>query len=324
VQVQGLSGVVAVAAGEQHSLALRGDGAVFAWGLGVALGNGSTTSSSVPVSVSGLGQGVVDLRAGGRHSAALKTDGATLGRLWDWGLNSAGQLGDGTTSNRLAPVAGLAGLSVAVAGFNQGHALDPEGKAWGWGGLVGDGDYHTRPAPVRLSAAAALLAVSDGSAHDLAVGPEGHAWSWGTTTAALGDGQPARYAPAMLDSPVLADGAWALQDADADGLPNWVELRLETDPLDADTNDDGLSDGAAWRSGRSPTADDMDGDGLGNGRERLLGTDPFRADTDGDGVLDGADAFPLDPTRWDGSPQPGDSTPPAVTLTEPAQAVLLP
>lgn len=55
-----------------------------------------------------------------------------------------------------------------------------------------------------------------------------------------------------------------------------------------------------------------------------MGTDPFNPDTDGDTVNDGTDAFPLDPTRSTApSPDPEDTTPPTITLTEPTSATLV-
>ena len=89
-----------------------------------------------------------------------------------------------------------------------------------------------------------------------------------------------------------------------------------------DTNGDGLSDNTNRALGLDPYNMDLDGDGLSNAAELALGTNPFVADTDGDGVADGADAFPLDPTRWNPLPgTPGDITPPVITLTKPADAV---
>lgn len=103
VQVSGLTGVVAVAGGSGHSLAMKSDGTAWAWGVNVegALGNGSNTSSKVPVQVSGL-TGVVAIAAGGAalHSLAMKSDGT----VWAWGLNSYGQLGNGTNTNSNVPV----------------------------------------------------------------------------------------------------------------------------------------------------------------------------------------------------------------------------
>src|SRR6185295_8238983 len=95
VQVSGLgagSGVVAIAAGSAYSLALKSDGTVLAWGSNSTgqLGDGTTTSRSTPVQVSGLGSGsgVVSIAASsggllGSHSLALKSDGSVLA----WGFN---------------------------------------------------------------------------------------------------------------------------------------------------------------------------------------------------------------------------------------------
>ena len=136
--------------------------------------------------------------------------------------------------------------------------------------------------------------------------------SWGGGGASLGNGL------------VLGSYGGGNDDPDGDGLTTAVERGLGTDPYTADTNGDGIPDGVAVRSGISATNPDMDGDGVVNAVEIQRGTDPFRADTDGDGVLDGADCFPLDPLRWQCPPPvPGDATPPAITLTEPASAVLV-
>ena len=113
-------------------------------------------------------------------------------------------------------------------------------------------------------------------------------------------------------------------DPDGDGLSTATEWMLGTDPWNPDTNGDGIRDGDAVGSGRSPTSPDMDADGVFNATEIANGTDPFNADTDGDGVGDGTDCFPLDPTRTSCPPPvPGDTTPPVITLTEPTNATLI-
>jgi hypothetical protein len=127
------------------------------------------------------------------------------------------------------------------------------------------------------------------------------------------------------DGWALFDAAmtWATAgDADGDGLSTFQEGLWGTNPEDADTNDDGISDGLHPVFGSSPTSLDVDGDGLTNAQELQGGTDPFRADTDGDGVLDGVDAFPLDPTRSQ-MPDPTPGVPPLITLQEPTNAQLL-
>ena len=92
VQVANLSDVTAIAASvmDDHYLAIKSDGTLWAWGnnSGGQLGNGSTTSSSVPVQVSNL-SGVTAIAAGGGFSLAATSDG----RTWAWGSSLDGALG---------------------------------------------------------------------------------------------------------------------------------------------------------------------------------------------------------------------------------------
>ena len=103
VQVPGLSGVItwARAAAAHHSLAVKGDGTLWAWGYNEngQLGDGTTTRRPSPVQV-GASPGVVAASAGNYHTLALKGDGT----VWAWGFNGYGQVGDGTTTERHTPV----------------------------------------------------------------------------------------------------------------------------------------------------------------------------------------------------------------------------
>jgi alpha-tubulin suppressor-like RCC1 family protein len=76
-----------------HTLAVKGDGTVRAWGPGTLgqLGDGLGSNSLVPVQTSNL-YWVLEVSAGGSHSLALKGDGT----VWAWGPNGQGQIGDGT------------------------------------------------------------------------------------------------------------------------------------------------------------------------------------------------------------------------------------
>lgn len=129
----------------------------------------------------------------------------------------------------------------------------------------------------------------------------------------------------------LTDVGWDLFDAavrwcgatdtDNDGLSNYEEFRAGTDPLNWDTNGDGVPDGSQAGTAQGATNLDMDGDGVQNSVELQEGTDPFNRDTDGDGVGDGTDCSPLDPARSTcPSSNPNDRTPPVITLQEPTSA----
>jgi hypothetical protein len=90
------------------------------------------------------------------------------------------------------------------------------------------------------------------------------------------------------------------RDTDGDGLGDFIEVRrVHTDPRRPDTDRDGLGDADEVRvRGTGPLASDTDGDGMLDGQEvERVGTDPRRADSDADGADDGADAFPLDPSE---------------------------
>jgi alpha-tubulin suppressor-like RCC1 family protein len=120
VAVTGLSEATAVAAGEQHSLALKSSGSVSAWGGNEegALGDGTFEESDIPVAVLSLTEATA-VAAGGKSSMAL----AAGGKVMAWGANYYGQLGDNTTRERARPVmtCGLAGAGgIATRG---GHSL---------------------------------------------------------------------------------------------------------------------------------------------------------------------------------------------------------
>src|SRR5207244_3867957 len=90
---------MARANGGSHTLVLKSDGTVLAWGLNDSgqIGDGTTTPRLTPVQVRGLGgvgflSGVVAIAAGNTSSLALKSDGTVVA----WGDNSTGSLGDGT------------------------------------------------------------------------------------------------------------------------------------------------------------------------------------------------------------------------------------
>jgi alpha-tubulin suppressor-like RCC1 family protein len=100
VQVSDLSNITMIAAGESHSLALKDDGTVWAWGANWdgQLGDGTYTSRSTPLQIMGLSD-ITSIVAGDNHSLAIKNDGT----VWAWGANPKGQIGDGTISGQTSP-----------------------------------------------------------------------------------------------------------------------------------------------------------------------------------------------------------------------------
>ncbi|MCF6094513.1 fibronectin type III domain-containing protein [Microaerobacter geothermalis] len=184
-----------ISAGNGHSLALKSDETVWAWGLNDVgqLGDGTTTNRTTPVQVSGLTD-VVAVAKGAGHSLALKSDRT----VWAWGLNNLGQLGDGTTMNRISPVQVLGVTDiVAIAAWN-GHslALKSDGTVWAWGrnnlGQLGDGTTSNRISPVQVQGLTDVVDIAAGYDHSLALKSDGTVWAWGYNGyGQLGDGTTA-------------------------------------------------------------------------------------------------------------------------------------
>ncbi|WP_375759488.1 Ig-like domain-containing protein [Corallococcus exercitus] len=181
-----------LAAGDHHTLALKQDGTVWAWGSNVSgqLGDGAATSRLTPVQVPGLAS-VAALTAGGAHTLALKQDGT----VWAWGSNGSGQLGDGTTTNRLTPVQvqGLTGVAALSAGAYHTLALKQDGTVWAWGsngyGQLGNGTTADQPTPVQVPGLTGVVAVAVGHSHAQVLKSDGTAWAWGANHwGQLGDG----------------------------------------------------------------------------------------------------------------------------------------
>jgi len=195
-----------LAAGGTHSLALRADGTVWAWGWNDQgqLGDGTDTDRHTPVRVRGLTD-VVAVAAGRAHSLALRADGT----VWAWGSNEDGELGDGTDTDRHTPVK-VPGLSdvVAVAARDwHSLALRADGTVWAWGnnrfGQLGDGTDTDRHTPVKVPGLTDVVAVAAGEYHSLALRADGTVWAWGRNGyGQLGDGTTThRHTPVKVQLP---------------------------------------------------------------------------------------------------------------------------
>ncbi len=177
-----------LAGGSRHSLALRDDGTVWAWGNNQygQLGNGSTESSLEPVEVGGL-NGIVAIAAGADFSVALDEFGA----VWVWGDNSAGQVAGSTAGYETRPVrvTRLEGVTAIAAGDQFVVAKREDGTVWTWGGFEKDGPKRlaSRPAPGPLLVGSGrdgravltdVVDVAAGGERALALRADGSVWSW--------------------------------------------------------------------------------------------------------------------------------------------------
>jgi alpha-tubulin suppressor-like RCC1 family protein len=186
VQIHGLPpGIVQVAAGHSHGVALAADGSVWTWGtnfkgeLGYPTPGGD--SSPTPHQVPGL-SGVTQVAAGEDFTVALRSGG----EVWTWGRNDLGQLGDGTRTHRTTPARNLTGYGITQVSAGRYFALARRpGSVWAWGdnsgGALGNGSTVAASAtPVlvdrRTQNATQVVA---GFEHAFAVDPDGSLWAWG-------------------------------------------------------------------------------------------------------------------------------------------------
>jgi alpha-tubulin suppressor-like RCC1 family protein len=180
--------VTALRGGGSSTLALTSAGKVLAWGRNGdgELGNGSTTGSPDPVRVK-IPKGVtVTAIAVGFCSALALTKS---GRVLAWGLNNAGQLGDGTTKERHVPgyvkLPAHTKITSIAAGDRAGYAVTSTGRLLAWGinqtGGLGDGTTKRRlkPVQVHLPKGVKVVAATAGTEHALALTTSGRVLAWG-------------------------------------------------------------------------------------------------------------------------------------------------
>jgi alpha-tubulin suppressor-like RCC1 family protein len=201
VTVGGLSGVLGLSAAAHHTCALLGDSSARCWGSNESgqLGDGTTMLRASPVRVEGL-DNVVELALGGapgsaaRHSCARLRDGTAR----CWGHNQFGQLGDGSTTNRLSPVAvsSLNGAVEIVGGGLHNCARRTDGTVRCWGrndrGQLGDGSTTDRPVPTPVAGLNGVVGIAAGASHTCALLTSGRVRCWGDNRSGqLGNGTAA-------------------------------------------------------------------------------------------------------------------------------------
>jgi uncharacterized repeat protein (TIGR02543 family) len=210
-----------VAAGIGHSLAVTTTGQVYAWGSNLygQLGDGTTANKSTPtlISFNGLnnlndGETMRDVVAGGEYSHAVTTNG----RVYSWGSNNRGQLGDGTSgtsqnqniANKSTPTLisfdGPNGLNDGETiknvdiGALHSVAVTTTGRAFGWGAnsfnQLGDGTTVNKSSPTLISftgleGGETIRNVYLGNGHSLVVTTNNRLYAWGLNNSGqLGDG----------------------------------------------------------------------------------------------------------------------------------------
>lgn len=201
--------ILKVYAGDSYSAALDSDGKVYTWGYNAygQLGNGITfTDSNVPVAVidgdiNFTSKEITSLALGSTHVIALDSDG----KVYSWGDNISGQLGNGTTTDSNIPVAVnmsgvLAGKTIIAVSAGSSHAiaLSSEGKVYTWGlndnGQLGNGNIVNSNVPVEVDMTGVLngktiIDIGAGYSHSIALASDGAVYTWGNNdNGQLGNG----------------------------------------------------------------------------------------------------------------------------------------
>ncbi|ADB31791.1 regulator of chromosome condensation RCC1 [Kribbella flavida DSM 17836] len=235
-----LVGVVALAAGEQHSLALLNDGRVLAWGANDdgQLGTGTRAASVVPLPVRapdntpGALTGVVDIAADSNTSVALRKDGTVV----VWGRANSGQRGNAdTTANPTTPsvvlnpsgTGPLTGVrAISVDGGSE-LALTDRGTVLGWGdntfGQLGTSAPPVAKLPVAITGQGKVplgnvRAIAIGGQHSVALLGDGRVMTWGRNDVnQLGDGTGVKRnfpAPVLIGPGQPLTGATEISSAE--------------------------------------------------------------------------------------------------------------
>ena len=213
--VGGFTDWIQASASTFHSLGVRSNGSLWAWGYGGyygRLGDNTITNKSSPVSVVGGFTDWIQASAGPSHSLGLRANGT----LWAWGNNGQGRLGDNTTANRSSPVSVVGGFTdwvQAGAGGYHSLGLRSNGTLWAWGnnfnGELGNNTTINRSSPVSVVGGFAdWVQASAGGGHSIGVRANGTLWAWGNN----GSGRLGDNTIANRSSPVSVVG----------GFTDWV------------------------------------------------------------------------------------------------------
>jgi alpha-tubulin suppressor-like RCC1 family protein len=197
------NGVTAVSCGASHSAFIKSDGSLWAMGFNHTggLGDGTTNDQYLPEKI--LSSGVTSVSCGWFHT--LYTVRTVTGvfphqtfttTLYGMGYNADGELGDGTTNNRVLPVPIYSTNTsfgvTAACGADHTVFTKPDGTMWGMGGnqsgQLGDGTTVNKTTPEVLVNTSIVNGLAAGDARSFFIQADGSLWGAGDNQGALGDG----------------------------------------------------------------------------------------------------------------------------------------
>lgn len=231
-----------ISAGGNMTLAVRTNGTAWGWGCNDygRLGVGTLGTYSSPVSVIGGFTDWCQVSASHgtfqSHSLGVRTNGTA----WAWGLNSSGQLGDGTTVSKRSPVSVIGGFTdwcQVAAGVVHSAGVRSNGSLWTWGagtsGGLGDCTVAAKSSPVSVVGGFTdWCKVCAASSNTIAIRTNGTIWGWGSNNC----GQLGNNSNTSTSSPVSVVGGFTDWCAVSMGTRNTVAIR---------------TNGSAWAWGRN-------------------------------------------------------------------------
>jgi alpha-tubulin suppressor-like RCC1 family protein len=210
--IPNMSNVKLISCSITNCYAIKEDGSIWAWGKNEngSLGDGSNEMRYVPVLLQGFPINIVAIVSSCAHTLALDDQG----KVWAWGCNRNGQLGNGLTSDSYTPVQVPIDQVIAIdCGSSSSYALKEDGTVWAWGYNeicnLGIGNNTDMELPVQVSGLTDVVSISIGY-NPMALKRDGTVWAWGLGTAVFGKNTNYGYLKYDVPEKVNIDDAIAI------------------------------------------------------------------------------------------------------------------